>query len=143
LAVHHIYPEKAVLLATLGTATTLDVIKNQQFCGGMILPGWRLMLNALHQHTAQLPSIEPMKNNLGVWPDQTEWAIQAGCLTAQVGAIEQAYRRLSAENDESPMLLLAGGDADLAGAYLSLPWRTLMQPVMLGLGLVVSDLFTF
>jgi type III pantothenate kinase len=142
LAVHHICPQKSVLLATLGTATTLDIIKNQQFCGGMIVPGLRLMLNALHQNTAQLPSIKPTKNNVKGWPDQTEQAIQMGCLTAQVGAIEQSFMRLQAEvNVGQSVLLLAGGDADLVGAYLSVPWQALTQPVMLGLGLVVCNLF--
>lgn len=50
------YPGEPLLIATLGTATTLDALNAEgHFVGGLIAPGWTLMMRSLGEHTAQLP----------------------------------------------------------------------------------------
>jgi len=52
------YPGEALLIATLGTATTLDAVDaDGHFVGGLIAPGWTLMMRSLGEHTAQLPTL--------------------------------------------------------------------------------------
>jgi type III pantothenate kinase len=52
------YPGEHLLIATLGTATTLEALHaDGRFIGGLIAPGWTLMMQSLGQHTAQLPTL--------------------------------------------------------------------------------------
>ncbi|MCS6763757.1 MAG: type III pantothenate kinase [Candidatus Protistobacter heckmanni] len=54
----HAYLERPLLVATLGTATTLDRINPEgEFLGGLILPGLLAMLGSLGQSTAGLPDL--------------------------------------------------------------------------------------
>jgi type III pantothenate kinase len=82
----------ASLVVLAGTATTIDFLDaSGVFCGGMILPGARLMKQALHHHTAGLPLAQ---GDYLARPRSTEDAIETGCRIAQVAAIERAYREL-------------------------------------------------
>ncbi len=48
-----------LIVVDFGTATTFDAVsKNQEYLGGMILPGLGISLIALNQHTALLPKIK-------------------------------------------------------------------------------------
>ncbi|TAM00838.1 MAG: type III pantothenate kinase [Paraburkholderia sp.] len=50
------FPDEPLLIATLGTATTLEALRGDgTFVGGLIAPGWSLMMRSLGEHTAQLP----------------------------------------------------------------------------------------
>lgn len=96
------------LLATFGTATTLDALSPQgNFRGGLILPGVTLMQQALSQGTAQLPQTQ------GGWmeyPDHTHAAIYSGIAAAQLGAIERQLALLARDYPGCPrQLLLSGG----------------------------------
>ena len=58
IAAHAAYPGEPLLIATCGTATTFESLHaDGTFDGGLIAPGLRLMMQALGQHTAQLPLI--------------------------------------------------------------------------------------
>ena len=82
----------ASLVVLAGTATTIDHLDaSGTFRGGMILPGTRLMKQALHRDTAGLPLAQGEYRDA---PRNTADAIETGCLVAQVAAIERAYRRL-------------------------------------------------
>jgi len=80
------------LVVLAGTATTIDHLDaSGVFRGGMILPGTRLMKQALHQNTAGLPLAQ---GEYREFPRSTADAIETGCRVAQTAAIERAYRRL-------------------------------------------------
>jgi type III pantothenate kinase len=52
-------PGKSLVVATCGTATTVDAVsRDGDFLGGMILPGLGLMLGSLARNTAQLPQVD-------------------------------------------------------------------------------------
>ena len=52
-------PEHTLLVVDAGTCITYDLISVQgELLGGAISPGVQLRLNAMHEHTAQLPLIE-------------------------------------------------------------------------------------
>ncbi|HRE18135.1 MAG TPA: type III pantothenate kinase [Rhodocyclaceae bacterium] len=112
-----------------GTATTIDTLSaDGAFQGGVILPGFDLMRAALSSNTAQLPLAE------GRWhpfPKQTEDAIVSGCIEAQVGAIERAYRRIAA--NPAAECLLFGGAASRLQPHLSAPHRVVEHLVLEGL----------
>ena len=92
-------PAQALVVATCGTATTIDAVSaDGRFIGGMIAPGLGLMASSLARNTAQLPQVAPGETLSAGFADNTDDAIVAGCLDAQVGAIERACagRRLRA-----------------------------------------------
>lgn len=121
-------PGKNLVVATCGTATTVDAVSAAgDFLGGMILPGLGLMLGALARGTAQLPQVAP-----GAAPptfaDHTSDAILSGCLAAQAGAIERACAALPAD-----LCIVSGGAAASVAPLLSVPHWMLDNIVLVGL----------
>lgn len=56
------YPDKNIIVADFGTATTFCAISSSKdYLGGIIMPGLRLSMEALEAKTAKLPSVEIMK----------------------------------------------------------------------------------
>jgi type III pantothenate kinase len=91
----------------MGTAITIDVVNRRgEFIGGLIAPGLRLMAGALHEHTAQLPEVEPkrMGSPLG---RHTQDAIRAGVSFAAEGLIRESLSRYKGP------VFGTGGDAHL------------------------------
>ncbi len=107
----HAAPEQPALLASFGTATTVDLLSPRHdgarsFPGGCILPGPSLMLDSLKQNTAQLPQAQ---GEVAAFPTNTIAAISTGVAAAQAGAVlrqwEQGRRRYLAP----PLVFIAGG----------------------------------
>ena len=125
-------PGKALVVATCGTATTVDAVTaSGDFLGGMILPGLGLMLGALARGTAQLPQVAPGTNGYAappVFADHTSDAILSGCLAAQAGAIERACAALPAD-----LCIISGGAAASVAPLLSVPHWMLDNIVLVGL----------
>lgn len=122
VAVWHQY-RKTALVVSLGTAVTIDalLVKSEaqaEFIGGSIQPGLQLMLDSLHQGTAQLPSIHPMPALDTSFAQNTTAAMGLGCLSAILGAIQLQYQTLAEITNVKPLLIITGGDAALVKAYL-------------------------
>jgi len=125
IGAHALYPEQNVVIASLGTATTIDVLcADGRFTGGVILPGIRLMRNALARNTAGLPLARghyaPLARN-------TDDAIASGIVHAQAGAIERVFLQagLRARDPQvtppsatRAICLLTGGDAPAIQPHL-------------------------
>jgi type III pantothenate kinase len=95
-----------------GTAITLDCIDAQgQHLGGMIMPGWSLMQQALHTETANLKFSNA--NYTKGLANQTQAAIFNGRLTAIQGFIKAGMKG-------SEQLILTGGDAKFIHQALAL-----------------------
>ncbi|MGM0565048.1 MAG: type III pantothenate kinase [Pseudomonadota bacterium] len=100
----------ASLVVDAGTATTLDVIDAEgRHRGGLILPGLWTMRESLHRRTAQLPEASGSRTALG---ENTDEAIAAGTLRAQVATIESVYREWE-EQLGALCCLVTGGDGRL------------------------------
>lgn len=122
-------PGAPLIVATCGTATTIDAVSaDGVFLGGMILPGLSLMSAALARNTAQLPPIDSGRVLTISFADNTEDAILAGCLAAQAGAIEHALGQHAGAR-----LLLSGGAAHLVAPVLAAPHRLVDNIVLIGL----------
>ncbi len=81
------------------------------FLGGLILPGVRLMLRALADHTAALRAAPGTFRD---FPTTTSDALFSGAVQAVCGAIEQIRQRLrgaGARADAEITCYLAGGSA--------------------------------
>jgi type III pantothenate kinase len=139
-------PGRALIVATCGTATTIDAITpDGVFIGGMILPGLGLMASSLAHNTAQLPHIASSIVTLGGFADNTDDAIVQGCLAAQTGAIERACNAHAAmyntsQGDDGSMLcLLSGGAARFVAPNLPRPHQVVDNLVLIGLQVVANN----
>lgn len=111
--------DRPALVVMVGTAVTVDALDAQgHFLGGLILPGFGLMLKALEMGTAGLrvPTGEVVE-----FPTNTSDALMSGGANAIAGAIERQHRRLQARTGQEPLLLMAGGAAPKLAPTLHLP----------------------
>lgn len=120
IAARALFPQQALIIATCGTALTIDAVTAQgDFIGGMIAPGLKLMAQSLAQNTAQLPSTPENTTITSHFANHTEAAIISGCLAAQAGAIKYAIHEFANTTNLAnttsattyPLCILSGGGA--------------------------------
>jgi type III pantothenate kinase len=116
LADEHFAP--ACVVVNAGTAVTIDALDvDGVFRGGLILPGMRIMLQALATNTAALKSEPGM---FRAFPDNTADALYSGAMQAICGAIEQMRRQI--DTDAAKVrVYLAGGAAPEILPHLNPP----------------------
>ena len=103
------HPPRPALVVMVGTAVTIDALDaDGRFLGGLILPGFGLMLRALEMGTAGLkvPTGETTE-----FPTNTSDALMSGGVFAIAGAVERQHKRLAARGGQAPKVLIAGGAA--------------------------------
>lgn len=110
-----LFPNKNLIVADFGTATTLCAItRNKEFLGGNIIPGVRLSMEALEERTAQLPAVEilPPSQVLG---RSTVESIQSGLYWSNVGMVRELISRITEEefSSDPPVVIGTGGFAQL------------------------------
>jgi type III pantothenate kinase len=137
IAAHYLYPDLALVVATCGTATTVDAVDGAEFVGGMILPGLQLMAASLAKNTAQLPQIAESLGLQDTFAKNTDQAIVSGCLHAQVGAMLGAVEKLRHRSSRPVQLLISGGAAPFIIPQLKLQtnliWHHVENLVLAGL----------
>lgn len=122
-------PGQAVIVANCGTATTIDAISaDGVFLGGMILPGLDLMASSLARNTAQLPHTGAPRRLPDGFADNTDDAIQSGCLAAQAGAIERAHAA-----HRAVQCIVSGGAGASVAPALRVACRVVENIVLVGL----------
>ena len=125
-----------LVLATFGTATTIDTLgPDQVFEGGLILPGPALMRQSLAQGTANLPLASGAAND---YPRHTLAAISTGVVAAQAGAVWRQCSVTTRRYGTPPILCVSGGgwpevEAEVRQLMGSLEIRFLPNPVLDGL----------
>ena len=122
---------RPALVVMVGTAVTVDALDAAgRFLGGLILPGFGLMLKALEMGTAGLkvPTGEVVE-----FPTNTSDALMSGGAHAIAGAIEQQAHRLRARTGAAPLLLMTGGAALKLAPITGLPFETVDTLIFEGL----------
>ena len=122
---------RPVLVVMVGTAVTVDALDTEgRFLGGLILPGFGLMLKALEMGTAGLkvPTGEVVE-----FPTNTSDALMSGGAYAIAGAVRRQYRRLQARCGVDPLLLMGGGAAVKLAPITDLPLQTVDTLIFDGL----------
>ncbi len=130
-------PPRPALVVMVGTAVTVDAIDTTgRFIGGVILPGFGLMLKALEMGTAGLkvPTGEVVD-----FPTNTSDALMSGGAHAIAGAIERCYERLVRLTGQEPALLMTGGAAVKLDPITELQFQTVDSLIFEGLLLLQSQ----
>lgn len=113
---------RAALVVMVGTAVTVDALDaDGRFLGGLILPGFGLMLRALEMGTAGLKA---PTGEVTAFPTNTSDALMSGGAHAIAGAVERMHRRLLAHAGHAPLLLMTGGAAVKLAPITDLPFET-------------------
>jgi type III pantothenate kinase len=122
---------RPALVVMVGTAVTVDSLDaDGRFIGGLIMPGFGLMLRALEQGTAGLrvPTGEVVD-----FPTNTSDSLMSGGAHALAGAIERIHRKLVARCGAEPLLLMTGGAAVKMAPITDLPFETVDSLIFDGL----------
>ncbi len=122
---------RPVLVVMVGTAVTVDAVDAAgHFLGGLILPGFGLMLRALEMGTAGLkaPTGEAVD-----FPTNTSDALMSGGADALAGAVERMHRKLCRRTGEEPALVMSGGAAVKLAPITELPFETVDTLIFEGL----------
>ena len=120
-----------ILVVMVGTAVTVDALDTQgNFLGGLILPGFGLMLRALEMGTAGLkaPTGEAVD-----FPTNTSDALMSGGADAIAGAVERMHRKLLKRCGIEPALLMSGGAAVKLQSISDLRFETVETLIFDGL----------
>jgi len=127
-----------VLVASLGTAWTLDVVDSGgEFLGGAIGPGLALQIEALAR---ACPHLDPPDPEPGPpIPRSTGAAVAAGTAGALALMLETLAARFEAVAGGEFRRYLTGGTADSMRAWVSEEWETVPHLVLEGLALVSRD----
>ena len=154
IGAHAAFPGEHLLIATFGTATTLEALRADGcFVGGLIAPGWTLMMRSLGEHTAQLPTLDAAAArgllDDGSAPDasrrgpffatDTPRSLSAGCTLAQAGLIERTWRDLQDEWQVPVRLVVGGGAVDEVASALKVPHTRHDSLVLSGLALIAAE----
>ncbi|USU16649.1 type III pantothenate kinase [Paraburkholderia fungorum] len=154
IGAHAAFPGENLLIATFGTATTLEALRADGcFVGGLIAPGWTLMMRSLGEHTAQLPTLDAnaarglldadatsgRERHGPFFATDTPRSLSAGCTLAQAGLIERMWRDLQDEWQVPVRLVVSGGAVDEVTSALKVPHTRHDSLVLSGLALIAAD----
>lgn len=104
----------SALVVDVGTATTIDLLQEGVFKGGLIAPGPETALEGLIHRTAQLPAIPLNPAPLEVGRD-TRAAMAAGAWNTGLGGIRWCIEGLLRRYGRLEVILTGGLGAHLAG----------------------------
>ena len=102
-----------IVIVDFGTATTFDCVSsNQEYLGGIIMPGIETASIDLHRRAAKLPKVEL------TFPDKliatnTVDSIRAGIMYSTVDAVDGILSRLQQEMGPSTKMISTGGLASV------------------------------
>lgn len=136
-------PGENVLVVDAGSAITVNLTtRDRVFLGGAIMPGLRLLSEALHRGTAALPIVNspsqmPPPDPLG---KSTRNAIAAGVYHAAVGGVTLLLQSLISRYSPPnvPRVFLTGGDAMVLHQGLTIPHGVCPWLVLEGLAVVMD-----
>ncbi|MGL6110161.1 MAG: type III pantothenate kinase [Rubrivivax sp.] len=124
-------PPRPALVVMIGTAATVDAIDAEgRFLGGLILPGFGLMLKALEMGTAGLKF---PTGDVVDFPTNTSDALMSGGANAIAGAVERQHRKLLERTGQAPALFMTGGAAVKLAPITDLAFETVESLIFDGL----------
>ncbi|MBT3047091.1 MAG: type III pantothenate kinase [gamma proteobacterium symbiont of Ctena orbiculata] len=127
----------AQIVVDCGSATTIDAMDDEgRHIGGIILPGKRLLADALRQNTDIPPHDEGVIRDY--FAADTASGILTGAVVAQCATVEKLYQMLQQRETGEVRCVVTGGDAGFLSAYLELPHEVVPGLVLMGLQLQSS-----
>lgn len=127
-----IFPNCNLLVIQAGTCLVTDLVTVQDgYQGGSIAPGLRMRFQALHDHTAHLPLLEPQPID-GFTGKSTRDSILSGVINGMICEIDGFIRHYQAHYPDI-QVVLTGGDADYLKDFIKNRIFAAQNLVLLGL----------
>lgn len=104
------FEERCLLVVSVGTAMTIDLVYDQQHIGGWIAPGFDLSKKALFVNTEHVFGNDNYPDNTE-FGNSTENCVNFGCRALVNGLIREAIRCSKDYSSEVKILLCGGGAA--------------------------------
>lgn len=123
------------IVITVGSAITVNLIRNRVFLGGVIMPGPAMSLTAMHVSTALLPDLDvdaPAPSRI----DDTESAMHWGAVLAGAGGVRLAVEMLDRRAGRRSTRFVTGGYAPRLGRWLPAGWKSAPDLTLLGLAAI-------
>jgi type III pantothenate kinase len=148
LGAHAAYPGRALCIASVGTAITIDLLDARgRHRGGLIAPGPALMIDTLLDRTAGIRRragggavAAELQAAPGVfWARDTRGALLAGARQAAAALISQAPRAARERLGSAPRLLVTGGGTAAIRSLLRPAARYEPDLVLHGLAVLVRS----
>jgi type III pantothenate kinase len=118
-----------------GTAVTIDALAaDGQHLGGVIVPGMRLMREALYRETRQIP---PEAGDARLFGQSTREGVWGGALYAVASAIDGITDRMSASHGPGARLL-TGGATGVVLPHLQGDYRVEPDLIFTGLRVIAG-----
>ena len=118
-----------------GTAVTIDALAaDGRHLGGVIIPGMRLMREALYRETRQIP---PEAGEARLFGQSTRDCVWGGTVYAVASAIDGITGRMIADHG-SGLRLLTGGDAEIVLPHLQGEYRWEPDLIFTGLRVIAA-----
>jgi type III pantothenate kinase len=125
--------KQACVIVDAGTAITIDLVDGQgTFHGGAIGPGANLMLQSLHEHTAQLPQITFAKPEEPIGHSTTE-AMRSAVFHGLRGMVRELVEQYAEHIGSYPLVIATGGDAPILFEDYDLIDRVVPDLALIGL----------
>lgn len=125
--------KQACIVVDAGTAITVDLVDGQgTFHGGAIGPGANMMLQSLHQYTAQLPEVSFDKPVEAVGHNTSE-AMRSAVFHGLRGMVRELAEQYAEAIGAYPIIVATGGDAPLLFEGYELVDRVVPDLTLIGL----------
>ena len=111
-AISVISKNKNFIVVDFGTATTFDVIKKNNYLGGVIAPGVTLSLDNLIKKASLIPKIELHKSK-SIIGKNTEQAVLSGFFWGYNGLINGIISKIKKKTNQKYKIIFTGGLAHL------------------------------
>jgi type III pantothenate kinase len=136
IGAHGLARGRAVLVANIGTALTLDAVgPSGRHLGGAIVPGPEFMIESLlaGTHGIRRRARGDAANGARLFASNTASAIAAGARFAAAALIERSVEEAARSLGSRPLLLLTGGGAADVSRRIRIPRRVVPDLVLRGL----------
>ncbi len=128
-----------IITADFGTATTINVVEEQTFIGGYIIPGARLSFKALNQNTAFLPKVDKKFGFEEIGRDTLNCML-SGVILAGVSLLERTFIAYQTKYSTVPSVYVTGGNADYFLAHIKHPYTFVKELTAIGMYSVAAKM---
>ena len=125
--------KQACVVVDAGTAVTIDYVDGTgTFHGGAIAPGGQMMLDALHESTAQLPQVT-LERPIEAIGHNTVEAMRSAAYHGVRGMVRELTEHYAEHAGAYPLVVATGGDAELLLDDFDLIDRIVPELTLMGL----------
>ena len=131
----------ALCVIDAGTAVKVDAVDaGGRHLGGLIVPGMRMMREALLNGTSDIAGAAHLStaSDAGILANNTQGAVSRGAEFALAGLADRAADMIVKETGIEPKLLITGGDAALITATMRRRGEIVPDLVLQGLAAIAS-----